>query len=392
MTTNLSRRNWLKQSALATGSAITTFTFGNELLAKPAFGMKPLYVPALGEYEAAFHQDRSSLKARLTSNENPFGPSKKAVAAIAESAAKGNRYPHDVSRKVSELLAVKEGVSNEHILIAPGSSDILEKTAFALCMKGGNVISADPSYMSLVKSATALGATWKNIPLRHDHAHDLEAMEKAVDGDTKLIYVCNPNNPTGTITPAAELKEFCKRINSKVPIFIDEAYLEFLDDQKDQTVVGLINEGYDIVVCRTFSKVHGMAGLRLGYMVAKPERVKLLQKLTRMEMGISITTLEGAMASLTDTEFQTYTKVNNKINRDYTMDVLKKAGLQPLPSFTNFILFPIEMPTRVFVDEMMKKSVGVRGFDINGKPYGRVSIGTMDEMKLFAKCLVETIS
>lgn len=390
MSTNLSRRNWLKKSALASGSLMTTLAFGNELLAKPAFGMKPLFAPSLREYEN--FQDRSSLKARLMANENPFGPSKKAVAAIAESAAKGNRYPMDTAKKLAEILAAKEGVTTEHILIAPGSSDILEKTAFALCSKGGNVVSADPSYMSLIKSATTLGATWKNIPLRSDYAHDLPAMESAIDNDTKLVYVCNPNNPTGTITPGTELKDFCKRINSKVPVFIDEAYLEFLDDQKDQTTVGLINEGYDIVVCRTFSKVHGMAGLRLGYMVAKPERVQMMQKLSRMEMGISVTTLEGAMASLNDVDFQKYTKVNNKINLDYTMEELKKAGLKPIPSYTNFILFPIEMPTRILVDAMMKKGVGIRGFDINGKPYGRVSMGTMDEMKLFSKSLLEAIS
>jgi len=107
---------------------------------------------------------------------------------------------------------------------------------------------------------------------------------------------------------------------------------------------------------------------------------------------LSVTTLEGAMDSLADVEFQNYSRTNNKINRDYAMQQLKKANLQPIPSFTNFILFPIEMPTRVLVDAMMKMGVGMRGFDINGKPFGRVSIGTMDEMKLFSKCLAETLS
>lgn len=392
MNSTLNRRNWLKQSAGFTGSLMAGLALGNELVAKPAFGMMPLYPKALVEYDPASLQNPPLIKARLSANENPFGPSKKAIAAIAESAAKGSRYPKDATARLVEVLAAREGVAKENILIAPGSSDILEKTAFALCMKGGNVISADPSYMSLIKSATAIGAKWKNIPLRADYAHDLDAMERAVDDETRLVYVCNPNNPTGTVTPGVELKDFCKRVSAKVPVFIDEAYLEFLDDQAAQTTVGLINEGYDLVVCRTFSKVHGMAGLRLGYMVAKPERVKLMQNITRMEMGISITTIEGAIASLADKEFQNYTRTNIKINRDYTMMELKKANLQPLPSFTNFILFPIEMPTRILVDAMMEKGVGMRGFEINGKPYGRVSIGTMDEMKLFTKSLVETIS
>lgn len=392
MTNHFSRRSWLKRSLAATGGLVAGISTLSHAGSYTAFGMKPARTPGLIDYSNMPLQDRSMLKARLTSNENPWGPSKKAVAAIAEAAAKGNRYPMDTGRKMLEALAAKEGVSVEQVLMAPGSSDILEKTAFMLCGKGGNVISADPSYMSLVKSATALGATWKNIPLRSDYAHDLEAMEKAIDADTKLVYVCNPNNPTGTLTDADELRAFCKRVSAKVPVFIDEAYLEFLDDQGKQSTVGLINEGYDVMVCRTFSKVHGMAGLRLGYAVGKKERIESLQAAARPGMGIAVTTMEGALASLADTEFQNFTRTNNKLNRDYTMQELKKANLQPLPSFTNFILFPIEMPTRVLVDAMMKMGVGMRGFDINGKPYGRVSIGTMDEMKLFAKSLAVAIS
>jgi histidinol-phosphate aminotransferase len=392
MSNHLSRRNWLKKSLVSTGGLIAGISTATQASGFTSFGMKPTYVNGLVDHSDLPLQDRSLLKARLTSNENPFGPSKKTIAAIAEAAAKGNRYPMDAGRKMIETLATKEGVAQEQIIMAAGSSDILEKTAFMLCAKGGNVVSADPSYMSLIKSATALGATWKNIPLRSDYAHDLAAMEKAVDADTKLVYICNPNNPTGTLTPIEELRAFCKRVSAKVPVFVDEAYLELLDDHDKQSTVGLILEGHDIIVCRTFSKIHGMAGLRMGYAVAKKERIELLQGAGRAGMGLSVTTLEGAMASLADIEFQNYSRTNIKINRDYTMQELKKANLQPIPSFTNFILFPIEMPTRVLVDAMMKMGVGMRGFDINGKPFGRVSIGTMDEMKLFSKCLAETLS
>lgn len=392
MSNQLSRRNWLKKSIVTTGGMIAGISTVSQAGGFAAFGMKRTYVNGLTDHSDLPLQDRSQLKARLTSNENPFGPSKKTVAAIADAAAQGNRYPMDAGRKMIETLATKEGVAQEQIWIAPGSSDILEKMAFLLCGKGGNVISADPSYMSLVKSATALGATWKNIPLRSDYAHDLAAMEKAIDAETKLIYVCNPNNPTGTLTPIEELRAFCKRVSTRVPVFVDEAYLELLDDHDKQSTVGLIHEGYDIMVCRTFSKIHGMAGLRMGYAVAKKERIESLQGAGRPGMGLSVTTLEGAMASLADPDFQHYSRTNIRINRDYTMQELKKAGLQPIPSFTNFILFPIEMPTRILVDAMMKMGVGMRGFDINGKPFGRVSIGTMDEMKLFTKCLAETLS
>ena len=393
MNSIVNRRSWLKQSTLAAGGVLTGIAMMPELMAKPAFGMTPLNSNMLFEnYHVMLQQDRDNMKARLLANENPWGPSKKAVAAIAESAVKGNRYVYSSSKKMVDLLAEKEGVTSEQILLSAGSTDILEKTAFALCMKGGNVISADPSYLSLVKTAQAIGATWKNIPLRADYAHDLDAMEKSIDADTKLIYICNPNNPTGTLTPITELKAFIKKINSKVPIFIDEAYLELMDKPETQTAVGLVGEGYDVIVCRTFSKIHGMAGLRIGYMVAKPERIKMIQKLVRTEMGISVTSLEGAMASLKDVEFQDYSRQHTKEGREYTFAELKKAGLNPIPSYTNFILFPIQMPVKDLLGKMMEKGVGIRGYEIGGKPFGRVSIGTMDELKLFVKTMNTIVS
>ncbi len=384
----VNRRSWLKQSVLAAGG----IAIAPNLFAKPAFGMTPLNNTMLVENYHVILQERDNMKARLLANENPWGPSKKAIAAIAESAVKGNRYVYTSSKKMIDLLAEKEGVTSEQVLLSAGSTDILEKTAFALCMKGGNVISADPSYLSLVKTAQAIGATWKNIPLRTDYAHDLDAMEKGIDADTKLIYICNPNNPTGTLTPIHELKAFIKKVNSRVPIFIDEAYLELMDKPETQTVVGLVSEGYDVIVCRTFSKIHGMAGLRIGYMVAKTERVKMIQKLVRTEMGISVTSLEGAMASLKDVEFQNYSREHTKEGREYVFGELKKAGMNPIPSYTNFILFPIQMPVKDLLSKMMEKGVGIRGYEINGKPYGRVSMGTMEELKLFVKSINAIVS
>lgn len=392
MNSIVNRRSWLKRSALAAGGVMTGVAMVPELLAKPAFGMSPVYNNALFENYHVILQDRENMKARLLANENPWGPSKKAVAAIAESASKGNRYVYSSSRKLVSLLAEKEGVSSEQILLSAGSTDILEKTAFALCMKGGNVISADPSYLSLVKTAQAIGATWKNIPLRSDYAHDLNAMEKAIDSDTKLIYICNPNNPTGTPTPNEEIRAFIKKVDSRVPVFIDEAYLELMESPENQSAVSSIVDGYDVIVCRTFSKVHGMAGLRIGYMVAKQERIQMIKKLVRTEMGISVTSLEGAMASVKDVEFQEFTQKHNKEGRDYVFSELKKAGMDPIPSQTSFILFPIQMPVKELLGKMLEKGVGIRGYEINGKPYARVSMGTMDELKLFVKSMNEIVS
>ena len=387
MNSTVTRRTWLKRSALAATGVLGGLSLAPATFAAPAFGMLPLYPNLMLENYALMPGDIEHLKARLLANENPYGPSKKAIAAIAESASKGNRYVYSSAKKLLDVLAEKEGVPVESLLLSAGSTDILEKTAFSLCRKGGNVISADPSYLSLVKTAQAIGATWKNIPLRADYAHDLDAMEKAIDADTKLVYICNPNNPTGSVTPVDEIKSFVRKVNSKVPVFIDEAYLELLDNHSSQTAVGLISEGYDVIVCRTFSKIHGMAGLRIGYMIAKPERVKDIQKLVRTEMAISVTSLEAALASLKDVEFQDYSRAHIKEGREYLLAEIKKANYNPIPSYTNFILFPIQTPVKEMVEKMMDKGVGIRGFEIAGKPYARVSVGTMDECKLFVKTL-----
>jgi histidinol-phosphate aminotransferase len=392
MNSTINRRSWLKQSALAAGGIMTSMAVASDIMAKPAFGMTPIYNNSLAENYHVIFQERDAIKARLLANENPWGPSKKAITAIAESASKGNRYVYSSSRVMVDMLAQKEGVAADQVLLSAGSTDILEKTAFALCMKGGNVVSADPSYLSLVKTAQAIGATWKNIPLKADYSHDLDAMEKSIDADTKLIYICNPNNPTGTLTSIDAIKAFTKKVNSKVPIFIDEAYLELLDNPESQTAVSLIREGYDVIICRTFSKIHGMAGLRIGYMVAKPERVKMIQKLVRTEMGISVTSLEGAIASLKDIEFQEFSRKSTKEGREYVAEELKKLGMNPIPSYTNFVLFPIQMPVKDMLAKMVEKGVGIRGYEINGKPFARVSIGTMDEMKLFVKSMSAIVS
>lgn len=390
--TIINRRTWLKNSALLTGSIATTLGLPNIMEANAAFGMTPFKGThsLLEKYHLA-PAIIPEMKARLLANENPWGPSKKAVAAIQENAHKGNRYVYNSSIKMLEVLSKKEGVTNDQILLAPGSTDILEKTAFALCMNGGNVVSADPTYLSLVNTATKIGATWKNIPLKKDYSHDLDAMAAAIDSDTKLVYICNPNNPTGTITPIEEIKAFCKKVSGKVPVFIDEAYLDLMADPAKETAVGLVAEGHDVIIARTFSKIHGMAGLRIGYMVANTDRVEKIKKLVRTEMGISVTSLEGAMASLADLDFQNYTRTHNKECRDYAFEELKKAGMDPIPSYTSFILFPIQMPVKDFIGKMMEKGVGIRGYEINGKPYGRVSMGTMEEMQLFVKSLNEIV-
>ena len=346
-----------------------------------------IYSPFFKEYLLESSREFPILDARLNANENPYGPSPMALEALKNSASGGNRYAWKELFQLVDKIADFEGVTPNNIMMGPGSSDLLEKTAMVLFMNGGNVISADPAYMSLIRVAEAAGGTWKPVPLNKDWSHDLEAMEKAIDSETKLVYICNPNNPTGTITDAKKLLAFCSRVSEKVPVFVDEAYLWFLEDGAKQSMVSLINEGKDIIVARTFSKIHGMAGLRVGYALAQEATLDKLQRITRAGMGISYPSVYAAMAAMDDNGFLDKSRKLNAEARDYVFKSLQEMGFEPVASHTSFMIFPIEMEGKGFLQKMTEEKVGVRAFQFMDKNWCRVSMGTMEEMKLFTAAL-----
>ena len=395
-TGNINRRDWLK-TGLLTAGGITLFPHIGlaETSKSPLmFDLEgnALYSPFFKEFIPKAFPEESTLLAKLNANENPYGPSPKAIEALKSVAGKGNRYAWKELFELVDKIAAKEGVSPEHIMMGPGSSDLLEKTAMVLFLNGGNVVSADPSYMSLIKVAEATGASWKAVPLKEDWSHDLDAMEAAIDSDTKLVYICNPNNPTGSMTDHSELVDFCTRVSEKVPVFIDEAYLGFLEDGDKKSMVSLINEGKDVIIARTFSKIHGMAGLRVGYIVAQEKTLDKIQKVTRGGMGIAYTSIYAALASMDDVPFQDMSRTKNAEAREYVYESLKKLGYDYVPSSTSFIIFPIEMDGKLFLEKMMDKKVGVRAFEIMGKNWCRVSMGTLDEMKIFTAALTDVLT
>ncbi|MGJ8735663.1 pyridoxal phosphate-dependent aminotransferase [Zobellia laminariae] len=392
----LDRRAWLKRGALTAAGAIAApylsyGAFGNEPVTIDAQGNLP-YTPFFKEYLPYEVDKPVELLAKLNANENPYGPSPMAVDAMQKYAPKGNRYAWKELYTLIDKIAVLEGVEAETIMMGPGSSDLLEKTAMVFFQNGGNIVSADPAYMSLIKVAEATGATWKPIKLKDDWSHDLPAMEAAIDADTKLVYICNPNNPTGSMTDHEELVDFCSRVSEKVPIFVDEAYLGFLDDAAKKSMVSLINEGKNVMIARTFSKIQGMAGLRVGYMVAQPETLAIIQKITRGGMGISLPSVYAAMASMDDIEFSNKTRKLNSECREYVYSVLDGMGYSYVPSSTSFIIFPIEMEGKAFLEKMTAEGVGVRAFNIMDKNWCRVSMGTMEEMKLFGAALQKVLA
>ncbi|THH39310.1 pyridoxal phosphate-dependent aminotransferase [Neolewinella litorea] len=387
------RRQWLRRAALA-GAGLAALP-SLSLRATPAPGAVAQpgfqeYLPQL-EWERKL-QGQPPLKARMLANENPYGPSPKCLEAIGASAAAGNRYQHEAAQQLKQMIADFEGVPEEYIMVTPGSSDVLEKMAIVHFLGGGNVVAADPTYMSLIKVVLGMGGTWNKVRVTDDWAHDLTAMRSAITDETRMVYICNPNNPTGTLTEAAALKDFCREVADEVPVFVDEAYLEFLPDYREKTMVPLIQEGKNVIVARTFSKIHGMAGLRVGYAVARPETLEKVYQISRGNMGLCKTSLEGAMASMQDEAFQEASRRQTTAFRQQVYAGLEAMGMPYLPSFTSFVLFPIPLSGEKFLEQMFDRGIGVRSFSIHGNDYCRVSVGTLEEVDMFLTALRQVLA
>jgi histidinol-phosphate aminotransferase len=396
MGVKIDRRSLLK-SGFASLGALAVAPFLND----GAFAETPLRLDKsnrlyLSPMVRAHYLDQepnfAKIVARIGSNENPYGPPPLARKAISESIEKGNRYARTELRDLVAKISVKEDVPPSHIMMGNGSGDLLEKTALAMFEKGGNIVSADPTYMSLIRVAESVGATWKSVPCKADWSHDLDAMEKAIDKDTKLVYLCNPNNPIGSVTSTKALTDFCNKVSETVPIFIDEAYIELVEGADNKSMVSLLKNKKNIIVARTFSKIMGMAGLRVGYIAAMPATLESIRKVAKGGGGgIACTSVSAASAAMDDVEFQNSTRKLNTEAKTYLYENLTAMGYKYVPSYTNFVIFPINMPGKEFLTKMSDKGIIIKAMDIQNKPWCRVSIGTKDEMKLFVNAL-QTLS
>ncbi|MBC8153466.1 MAG: histidinol-phosphate aminotransferase family protein [Bacteroidetes bacterium] len=385
MSNNLTRRNWLRASGLLTaGFSLTRWNVA-QATTSPA---ELINAPFVNEFAAMSPPDLPKLRARLLANENPLGIAQSAKDAIVKAAEIGNRYAWMEFGPLKQMISEREGVKPDNILVSPGSSDMLLAAAEHFAKGGGTILTCRPTYEDLLDKTTKFGATIKALPLTKAYEYDLPALKAAVIGpasrpDVKLVYIVNPNNPTGTILPPAELEAFCREVAPKVPVFIDEAYIDFLAPADRPMLGKLIAEGLNIILARTFSKIHGFAGLRLGYAVAQPDMLKALHQYIGAEGNVSITTLMAGIASYKDTAWQDHCRAENAKARDYTAKALAEMGYAVIPSFANFMLFPIKMKTKSFSEQMFAQGIGIQTRDIAGQPFCRVSIGTMDEMAIF---------
>jgi histidinol-phosphate aminotransferase len=390
--TDFSRRAWLKRSSLTLGALalVPSDIWSKNVLEAQKNNNRFLYTSNnyFNEYTPPLVNKENKMVI-LRANENPYGPPPKSAEAFQKAVFSGNRYGWKSLGNLIDKIAQNEGVTKDQVLMGPGSSDLLEKVAMVFFQKGGNVVSADPSYMSLMVVAKSVGGNWKSYKLLADSQHDLDAMEAGIDSNTKLVYICNPNNPTGSITDTNKLKDFCSRVSEKVPVFVDEAYIELSKNGIKDSMNSLVAGGKNVIIARTFSKIHGMAGLRIGYVIGKATTLKRISDITRGGMGITGPSIAAASTSLENEDFLKNCKIKITKARNYTMSYLKEKNFAYLPSETNFIIFEIPMEGKIFLEKIYAKNVAVRAFKFWNKDWCRVSIGTLDEMKKFTSTIDE---
>ncbi len=399
MSTKMNRRKWFQSSAkLAGGAALASATPWNFAQAANQVAAQLYALPAqeVGNMVLA----RPELKARLLANENPFGPSKKAKEALLSEVDEGYMYGFGKKRDFSKMITEKYGLPADDgmsrgsskktsIMLGAGSTELLLATSVAYGQNGGKILSADPTYMSLIRTAQNVGSEWETVPLTGEYVHDLNRLADAVNDSHSLVYICNPNNPTGTAVDPDEMRAFCKEVSKKKPIFIDEAYIDYTPDPEKHSMIDLVAEGYNVIVTRTFSKLHAFAGLRIGYTVAQPEVIQELSKYSNGGGNIACTSIAAAIASYQDAEYFEYARKMNTESKEFLYKTLEDAGYEYIPSHTNFVLFPVRIESKRFREEMMKRGVGVRSWSFDNKEWCRVSIGTLQDMEYFAEAFNE---
>jgi histidinol-phosphate aminotransferase len=312
-------------------------------------------------------------------NENPYGPSPAARAAIARSIADGCRYPDDENPRLVKLLAEKEGLAADHIVTGTGSGELLRALGMLAARQHGEIVAAEPTYSELTEYAQHSGATLKLVRVDQQLRHDLSAMRAAVSAKTRLVYICNPNNPTGTMLDAAAIAAFVGALPDHVTTVIDEAYMEFVEGAPSS--LGLVTGPKRVVVLRTFSKLHGMAGVRYGYGIARPEVISEISAACMTTPNIFA--VRGALASLGDKEFLVDCRRRIVASRTRLTAELSRLSFPYAEPHGNFVFFDTGVPIERFSEFMRNRNIAVgRRFS----PYDnwcRVTIGTDPQIDAF---------
>ena len=324
----------------------------------------------------------------LVANENPYGPSPRALLAMSEAADQGAYYAFRGVSRLKDMIAERNRVSPSQIVIGSGSGELLNAIALSWG-RDGTILCPELFFDLGVLYAERLRASADRIAMLPDMQTDLSAMQAATRDGIAMVQVCNPNNPTGITIPGPELHQFARMVAPKATLLVDEAYNEVADDPDGTSAVPLVREGLDVIVTRTFSKIHGMAGLRVGYAITSEANAARITS-ALMNGTNSVPGLAAAMASLEDEAFLTFSR--NKIveGREMISDAARRGGLTPLPSQTNFVLLQVP-DADALKAEMAKRDIAIRGAYAGWPGYSRVSCGKIEHVARFAHALPEAV-
>ena len=318
---------------------------------------------------------------RLSANENPYGPSPNALKAMNNVFNLACRYPDEHNDLLVTALARLNGVDRDQILLGDGSSEILQLCADTFTGPAkGNLVAADPTFEAILNNAIANGADVLKVPLTKTFSHDLGAMAAAARGG--LIYVCNPNNPTASITPKNEIREFIGRTPDQTAILVDEAYFHYADSPDYETLVPLVRDHPNLIVARTFSKIYGMAGLRCGYCVAQKETIGRMRA-HQMWDSVNIMALAAAIANLNDTAQVANGRRLVGEAKVFTVRELEKLGYRSIPSQANFIMVDVNRPVVPLIETLKQRRVYVGRLFPALPNHMRLTIGKKTEMEAF---------
>ena len=364
MNKGMTRREWINRSATV---------FGGSLLGAVAG------VQSLNAASTATLLDKP---VRMMFNENPYGPSQIARRAMRKAFEESNLYSmRGAKGEFKELMAKLNGVAPDHIAVGFGSGEILKKAALMNGIDKGELLSPSLTFETINRYAKTMKSNVNRIPMNKNIDIDLNRMNENVNNKTKMVYLCNPNNPTGSLMNTDDLESFCSQVSKKSIVFVDEAYHEYVIDSKYRSMIDLVKSGKNVIISRTASKVHGLAGLRVGFAITTPQIAKRLE--SYLTDSLNIIGLRAAIASYKDKRFQNFSiDMNNKAKK-VVAEYLDTKGIQYLDSQTNFMFIKTDIEISDFQPAMEKHGVLV------GRPFPpftnwcRLSMAKPEEMQKF---------
>lgn len=319
---------------------------------------------------------------KLASNENPLGPSPLAIEAIKKSLADSNLYPDDSCHDLKKEIAENLGIPPKNLGIGNGTTELILLIGIAFLSPEETLIISQHAFIMAKMVAQAMDSMLIEVPLK-GYRHDLDAILEAVTNDTKIVYLDNPMNPIGTMVTQREISEFMERIPEDIMVIFDEAYYEYVDEDKRTNTLNFIEEGRNVIVLRTFSKMYGLAGLRIGYCAAKEDFVDAIKRVSP-PFSVNRFAQIGAVAALKDKEHMHRTREINESGKKFLYENFEKMSIFYIPSETNFVTMDIKTDAEEMSEKLQKRGVIVRPLTMYGKPtFLRVTVGTPKQNKRF---------